>query len=105
MGARVNRPHWGGYRVLAEGEGFRVKLLEFEGGAIRKQAHAYRDEAWVCVEGRIAGDVDGERHEMEPGDSLFIEAGQWHQLGGYGKVLEVWLGQNLTEKDIELDDE
>lgn len=100
----IKRPHWGGYMVLDRGDGYAVKRLEFEGGAVRKQRHAYRDEHWLCVHGRISGYVSGERFELEPGDSVDIPAGEWHQLGGYGIVIETWIGDNLAEDDIEIAD-
>lgn len=102
---------WGKYTVLDRGEGWQVKQLEFyRGEALSNQRHFKRSEHWHVVDGIIRMDLEYPNLEknsrvMNPGDSIDILQGTWHKAINIGdnsaKVIEVWLGKELTEDDIE----
>lgn len=102
---------WGKYTVLDKGEGWQVKQLEFyEEHALSDQRHFKRSEHWHVVDGVInmfLEDKSGNRtsHLLVPGDSIDIPTGYWHKAVNLdnksAKVIEVWIGNELTEEDIE----
>ena len=102
---------WGRYTVLDSKEGWQVKELAFDAGkALSDQRHLKRSEHWHVVEGQIKialEDADGNKEIWygEAGHSLDIPVNTWHKATNLGvttaKVIEVWLGNELTEEDIE----
>lgn len=102
---------WGRYTVLDKGDGWQVKQLEFDAGkSLSDQRHFSRSEHWHVVDGAIKINLehsDGTRSFWygEQGSSLDIPVNTWHKAINVGnkpaKVIEVWLGKNLTEEDIE----
>lgn len=102
---------WGRYTVLDKGEGWQVKQLEFDAGkALSDQRHYKRSEHWHVVEGDVQmtleypnGNIDTKIYMS--GDSIDIPTLTWHKAVNTGtttaKVIEVWMGNNLTEEDIE----
>jgi mannose-6-phosphate isomerase-like protein (cupin superfamily) len=104
MSEFVERP-WGGYRELVRGEGFAVKELVFENGFIRNQRHEHRNEHWYILSGHIFGLVTETPIVKTAGECISIPRQSWHWLGGKARVIEVWRGTELSEDDIEVDDE
>ena len=102
---------WGKYTVLDKGDGWQVKQLEFDvGRALSDQRHFKRSEHWHVVDGVITmllEDRNGVRssHLLVPGDSIDIPVGYWHKAinsdNKTARVIEVWMGNELTEDDIE----
>ena len=102
---------WGKYTVLVKGDGWQVKQLEFDvGRALSDQRHFKRSEHWHVVDGVITmllEDRNGVRssHLLVPGDSIDIPVGYWHKAinsdNKTARVIEVWMGNELTEDDIE----
>lgn len=102
---------WGRYTVLDKGEGWQVKQLEFDvDKSLSDQRHAIRSEHWHIVEGIVNIQLElpsGEKSSWTgiSGDSVDIKAGTWHKAINAGpipaKVIEVWLGNKLSEDDIE----
>ena len=102
---------WGKYTVLDKGDGWQVKQLEFyQGHALSDQRHFKRSEHWHVVDGVINMFLENKSgirtsHLLVPGDSIDIPVGYWHKAVNLdnksAKVIEVWIGQELTEDDIE----
>ena len=104
---------WGRYTVLehTKDSGWAVKQLEFDAGkSLSDQRHFKRSEHWHVVNGVITmllEDRNGNKSErlLVPGDSIDIPVGYWHKAinidNKSAKVIEVWLGHELTEDDIE----
>jgi cytidyltransferase-like protein len=102
---------WGKYTVLDKGDGWQVKQLEFyQGQALSDQRHLKRSEHWHIVDGVInmfLEDKNGNKTTtlLTPGDSIDIPIGYWHKAVNIdnkpAKVIEVWMGTELTEEDIE----
>jgi cytidyltransferase-like protein len=102
---------WGRYTVLDKGDGWQVKQLAFDAGkALSDQRHFKRSEHWHVVEGDIQmtleySNGDTETKLYNAGTSIDIPALTWHKAVNTGsvaaKVVEVWLGKELTEEDIE----
>ena len=102
---------WGKYTVLDNGYRWQVKQLEFyQGHSLSDQRHFKRSEHWHVVDGVInmfLEDKQGRQTStlLVPGDSIDIPTGYWHKAVNIdnksAKVIEVWMGKELTEDDIE----
>ena len=102
---------WGRYTVLDSGDGWATKKLAFdEGKALSDQRHFERSEHWHVVEGDVQmtleyANGDTETKLYSAGTSIDIPVLTWHKAVNTGnvtaKVIEVWLGDKLTEDDIE----
>jgi len=102
---------WGKYTVLDKGDGWQVKQLEFNvGKALSDQRHSKRSEHWHIVEGIIRMDLEYQNGDTKsktyyPGSSIDIPHRTWHKATNIGnvtaRVVEVWMGNELTEDDIE----
>jgi len=102
---------WGSYKVLDSNGEWQVKELSFQKGkALSDQRHFKRSEHWHVVSGVIVmvlEDRQGRKTQQTliPGDSIDIPTAYWHKAINIGnetaKVIEVWLGKELTENDIE----
>lgn len=102
---------WGRYTVLDKGDGWQVKQLAFEAGkALSDQRHFNRSEHWHVVEGDVQMTLEYPNSDTETklysaGTSIDIPVLTWHKAVNTGlttaKVVEVWLGNELTEEDIE----
>jgi cytidyltransferase-like protein len=102
---------WGRYTVLDKGDGWQVKQLAFDAGkALSDQRHFNRSEHWHVVEGYIKMELEypegvQETLNVKSGQSIDIPVNTWHKATNTGqstaRVIEVWLGKELTENDIE----
>ena len=101
---------WGTYTVLHSNGNWQVKELSFDPGkSLSDQRHQHRSEHWHIVEGSIKMVLQKENqihHDVYvAGQSIDIPKGVWHKATNVGtepaKVIEVWLGNILSEDDIE----
>jgi cytidyltransferase-like protein len=107
----ITHRDWGEYKVLDRNGEWQVKELTFyKGKALSDQRHFKRSEHWHVVDGVInmfLEDKKGQKTStlLVPGDSIDIPLGWWHKAVNIdnkdAKVIEVWLGKELTEEDIE----
>jgi cytidyltransferase-like protein len=107
----VTKRAWGEYKILDSNNKWQVKELTFyKGKALSDQRHFKRSEHWHIVDGVInmfLEDKTGCRtaHLLVPGDSIDIPVGYWHKAVNIdnqdAKVIEVWMGNELTENEIE----
>ena len=107
----ITHRDWGEYKVLDRNGEWQVKELTFyEGKALSDQRHFKRSEHWHVVDGVInmfLEDKQGNKTRtlLVPGDSIDIPLGWWHKAVNIdnkdAKVIEVWMGKELTEEDIE----
>ena len=100
---------WGKYRVLdyvmkEDVISSLVKELEITGGRhISYQVHRHRMEMWTVVEGTGRLILDGVVSEVSRGDTVTIGKGMRHGIEAINElhIIEVQLGEELTEEDIE----
>lgn len=102
---------WGTYKVLDNNHKWAVKELSFDvDKSLSDQRHFERSEHWHVVDGTIRMDLEypnGDKSTITygPGESIDIPVNTWHKATNVGevaaKVIEVWMGDNLTEDDIE----
>ena len=105
---------WGTYTILAQNGQWAVKELSFDvGQSLSNQRHFHRSEHWHVVSGSIMMQLDRadgvpaakQTKLIHAGGSVDIGVGTWHKATNIGdteaKVIEVWLGDNLSESDIE----
>ena len=102
----TDRRPWGEYRVLEEGEGWKVKRIDvLAGKRLSYQKHKRRSEHWVIVAGRARVTLDGVERELGVGDTVDIAAGTSHRIESLGDgpvtFIEVQRGEYLGEDDIE----
>jgi mannose-6-phosphate isomerase-like protein (cupin superfamily) len=50
------------------------------GGATDRHYHKLSEEFYYLLEGRGLMEIDGEEHEVGPGDAILIPAGAWHRI-------------------------
>lgn len=104
MAERVQRP-WGWFETLATSPGYLVKRLRITAGQrISLQRHRERSEHWVVVTGEGVMEVDGGSISACPGDTLFVPLGGLHRASAGAtdlEIIEVQLGEELREEDIE----
>lgn len=85
---------WGHYKVLAEGKGYKVKILYVKpNGKTSIQRHLHRSEYWIFL------------GKQEPYETKIIRAGEVHQLANLTnkeiRVIEIQVGDKCIEHDIE----
>lgn len=105
---------WGHYKVLYEGEDFRVKELVIDPDkSLSDQYHEHRSEHWLCVSGTVKLKLEARADcgikirkvvTLKPGESIDIPKNCWHKASNPSDtpahVVEVWRGNVLTEDDI-----
>lgn len=99
-----SRP-WGGYMVLEEGHGFKVKRIWVKPGEILSlQSHNHRAEHWVVVKGTGQVRIGETQKLCRENESVFIPAQAVHQISNPGtgmlEFIEVQQGSYLGEDDI-----
>lgn len=102
---------WGKYRDLDENGHWKVKELTIEPGrALSDQRHFHRSEHWHIVDGDLEMNLEflnGYKTSKvyKSGESIDIPKKTWHQARNVGfypcKIIEVWMGNVLSEEDIE----
>lgn len=99
---------WGEYRVLDAAVYDGVKTLTKElivesGKQLSYQKHASRSEIWTIVSGQGEVVIDGEVREVSSGDIVNVKIGNLHSIRAFDElhIIEVQLGQILSESDIE----
>ena len=105
--SRVER-NWGHYKVLYEGDGFKVKELVINPhSSLSMQRHFHRSETWNLVSGNAKVIVDDKTIELTPNNGVTIPVESWHKgINASDKpahIIEIWKGETnkLTEDDIE----
>lgn len=102
---------WGYYKVIDEGNGWKIKeLVVAPNSCLSLQRHNYRHEVWLVKSGsgsmvRGADEFSLEAYPITEGEVYTIEEGAWHQLiNGTNKDLvihELQHGEKCEEEDIE----
>ena len=102
---------WGKYKELDQNGHWKVKELSIDPGkALSDQRHFERSEHWHIVDGDLRMDLEFANEYKtskvyRTGDSIDIPKKCWHKATNVGKypvkVIEVWMGDTLSEDDIE----
>lgn len=101
---QVFRP-WGSYDSLDAEDGFQVKRLIVNPGAVLSlQKHAQRAEHWTVVKGKARITLDDKKFDLEVNESTYIPIGAVHRIANpYDEpahIIEVQCGDYLGEDDI-----
>lgn len=96
---------WGSWRILDEGEGFKVKRLEIKPGKrLSLQLHHRRSEHWVVAAGTATVTVGDKIITANQNEHIFIPVEAVHRLENKGEelvtVIEVQAGDYLEEDDL-----
>ena len=106
---------WGYYRVLYEGEGYKVKELVINPhSSLSMQRHEHRSETWNVVKGECYVILDNGihhenkiKHKLKEHKGIFIPVNTWHkginESDNPAHIIEIWRGESarLNENDIE----
>ena len=102
---------WGKYRDLDQNGHWKVKELSIDvGKSLSDQRHFVRSEHWHIVDGELKMELEFPNEYTtskiyRSGDSIDIPVNTWHHATNVGdrpvKVIEVWMGDTLSEDDIE----
>ena len=102
---------WGKYRNLDNNGHWKVKELSIDvNKSLSDQRHFVRSEHWHIVDGKLEMNLEfanGYKTSKvySTGDSIDIPTNTWHKATNMGdrpvKVIEVWMGDLLSEEDIE----
>ena len=101
---QVFRP-WGSYDSLENADGFQVKRLIVNPGAVLSlQKHARRAEHWIVVRGTARVTRNDEVFDLGVNESTYIAIGDVHRIANpYDEpahIIEVQCGDYLGEDDI-----
>ena len=105
----VEKRVWGEYQVLdyridPDGQNYLTKhLIITPGQHISYQRHQHRSEIWTFVDGTGKLSINGEIKKIGRGDMAFIQPGTKHAIKADTElhIIEVQVGDELTEEDIE----
>jgi mannose-6-phosphate isomerase len=107
LGREHEERPWGSYTVLEDdAASHKVKRIVVQPGKrLSYQRHSRRAEHWFVVEGWAGVTLDGERHDLGPGEAIDIPRGAAHRVENPGDVplvfVEVQHGDYFGEDDIE----
>ncbi len=101
---QVFRP-WGSYDSLENADGFQVKRLIVNPGAVLSlQLHHHRAEHWVVVRGTATITLNDEEFDLTVNQSTYIPIGARHRIANRTDepvhIIEVQCGDYLGEDDI-----
>ena len=101
---QVFRP-WGSYDSIDSEDGFQVKRLIVNPGAVLSlQKHAHRAEHWIVVRGTARITLDERVFDLTVNESTYIPVGAVHRIENPGNepvhIVEVQCGDYLGEDDI-----
>ena len=101
----IDQRPWGGYRILLEESGFKVKRIEIKPGLrFSLQKHSRRAERWVVTSGQGIATIGEKEVPVSRGSVVEIGQGQVHRLQNTGTeplvVIEVQIGDYFGEDDI-----
>lgn len=96
---------WGTHRVVAQGPGYKIKILTVAcGHRFSLQHHRHRDEFWYVIRGSCTARVGDHYTVLGPGGTMKVLRGITHRISNSGNVsaviLEVQTGPLLSESDI-----
>ncbi len=100
---------WGYYRVLCEGDGYKVKELVIKPhSALSKQRHKHRSETWNIIQGEASVILhDSYEEQLTKDSTVIIPPNTIHKgINNSDKdahIVEIWRGESklLNESDIE----
>jgi mannose-6-phosphate isomerase len=100
-----DRRPWGFYKVLEEGERYKVKRIEvLPGRRLSYQRHQRRTEHWMVVHGEAIVTLNGQEKQLASGQSIDIPERAPHRIANPGTdslvFIEVQRGEYLEEDDI-----
>jgi len=101
---QVYRP-WGSYDSIDSEDGFQVKRLIVNPGAVLSlQKHAHRAEHWVVVKGKARITRNDDEFDLGVNESTYIAIGDIHRIANPFDepvhIVEVQCGDYLGEDDI-----
>lgn len=97
-----SRP-WGNMTVLAEGEGWWVKMINvLPGKRLSLQKHKHRHEKWIGVDGQIVAEVGSIMSILSRGTERGVPEKTEHRASSVigGSFLEFAYGSKVSEEDI-----
>lgn len=100
------RRPWGGFTVLDEGDGYKVKRIDvYPEKRLSYQQHERRSEHWFVVRGTAKVTLNGEDFLVKTGEAVDIAAGDAHRVANPDErellvFIETQTGDYFGEDDI-----
>ena len=96
---------WGEYIVLLDSEQCKVKKITVDPQQrLSYQSHEHRREQWTVTDGALTVVLEGDEHELYPGESIHIPLGSkhraWNKTDQEVSFIEVQTGDYFGEDDI-----
>ena len=76
----------GGYEIVHESAGLELGVYVLVAPEPDRQQPHDDDEVYLVLEGTGVLDVEGERHELSVGHSIFVPAGAEHRFSAYEQL-------------------
>lgn len=92
------------YRIQSDGQKSLTKYLTITSGQhISYQRHMHRSEIWTVVDGTGIVIIGGITKEIGRGDTAYVKQGMKHAIKAHTElhIIEIQIGDELTEEDIE----
>ena len=101
---------WGHFRFLDQGPGFLAKAMLVKGGQRTSlQLHRLRAERWTVAMGNAIATVEGVKHALAVGDTIFVPIGAPHRLANIAKeplvMIEVQIGECREDDLVRVEDD
>ncbi len=105
VSAKYDERPWGGFTVLDEAPGYKVKRIEvLPGKRLSYQTHSQRSEHWMVVSGAGKVTLDGREITVRAGETVDVSVGAAHRVENPGQeklvFIEIQRGNYLGEDDI-----
>jgi mannose-6-phosphate isomerase-like protein (cupin superfamily) len=84
--AKARLAESGGYEIVHQSPGLELGVYRLVAPEPDRQQPHEDDEVYVVLDGRGTLDVEGERYDLNEGDSVFVPAGAAHQFVGYEEL-------------------
>ena len=96
---------WGTYTVLHKQSGYlTVKVALQAGSRMKYHSHEMRNEVWIVVAGFGLAVIDGNIHNVQPGDTVSVVAGCVHTIIANTDmdIIEVQVGEKILQEDKQI---
>ena len=105
MGNYIENRPWGSFKVLDEGDSFKVKRISVNPGhKLSLQYHHHRSEHWTVVQGEATVTIGESTKPVKINESVYIPLKEKHALANEGEelmqLIEVQVGDYLGDDDI-----
>ena len=98
---------WGKFTYLEKAPSYVIKEIEIlPGKGLKKQIHHHRSEHWIILSGTAKIEIGDKTMFLHPNQSVYVPPSTPHKISNPGKIdlklIEVEIGEFISEEDVEL---